>query len=150
MEILQYPHDHLRTSTKSIEKVTPELVETAKEMYKVMREANGVGLAATQVGLDISLIVLEDNGSMLALFNPTILKKSTNQEYGMEGCLSFPGMFRRLKRPTEVTIKYRDINNKMQFKKLENLQARALIHENDHLQGKLFIDLEEKQIIEKE
>ncbi len=65
--ILQYPNDHLKIKTKSIEVVTPELVETANEMYKVMREAGGVGLAANQVGLDISLLVLEDNGSPLII-----------------------------------------------------------------------------------
>lgn len=145
MTILQYPNDHLRTSTKSVEKVTPELVETAKEMYKTMIDAKGIGIAATQVGLDISLIVLEDNGEPLIAFNPIILKRSKEQEYGAEGCLSFIGTFRLIKRPIEVTTKYRDVNNKMQYQVLKGMQARAFIHEFEHLQGKLFIDLEEKE-----
>lgn len=145
MKILQYPNDHLRTSTKSVDKVTPELVDTAKEMYKVMIEAGGIGLAATQVGLDMSLLVLEDNGTMLALFNPTILKQSKEQEYDMEGCLSFIGKYRCIKRPLEITAKYRDIHNKMQYRIFKGIQARALIHEYEHLRGILYIDKPERE-----
>lgn len=145
MQIIQYPNEHLRTSTKNIEKVTPELVETGKEMYKTMIAAKGIGLAATQVGLDISLIVLEDDGEPLIIFNPTILKRSKEQEYGTEGCLSFTGVFRLIKRPTEITAKYRDMHGKMQYQVFKGLQARAFIHEYEHLHGKLFIDLQEKE-----
>lgn len=145
MQILQYPNDHLRTSTKAVEKVTPELVKIANEMYETMIAAKGIGLAATQVGLDMSLLVLEDNGKPLIIFNPTILKRSKEQEYSMEGCLSFTDVFRLIKRPIEITAKYRDVNNKMQYQVLKGLQARAFIHEYEHLHGKLFIDLEEKE-----
>lgn len=140
MNILTYPDEHLRVKTKSVTKITPELVNTAKDMYQVMRAANGIGLAANQVGLDISLIVLEDNGKPLIAFNPTILQRSKEQERGKEGCLSFPNVIRMIKRPSEVTIKYRDENNKMMYRVLKGLQARCLIHEYNHLQGKLFID----------
>lgn len=109
-----------------------------------MREAKGIGLAATQVGLDISLIVLEDSGSPLILFNPTIIHRSKTLEYAAEGCLSFPDVYRIIKRPLEVTIKYRSEHNKMKYAVLKDLQARCLIHEVEHLQGKLFIDIEEK------
>ena len=144
MKILEYPDEHLRTKTKAVDRVTPELVEIAKEMYKVMREANGIGLAAPQVGLDISLIVLEDHGYMLAMFNPVILKRSSDQEYGPEGCLSFPGITRIIKRPKEVTVKYRDEYGKMQYIVLTGLQARCMVHEFDHLFSRLFIDLEDR------
>lgn len=145
MTILTYPDDHLRTKTKPVEKVTPDLVEQAKEMYKVMIAANGIGLAGNQVGLDISVIVLEDDGKPLILFNPMILHRSKDQEYTGEGCLSFPGVFRLLKRPKDVTVKYRDENNKMQYAVLKGIKARVLIHEYEHLSGKLFIDLPEKE-----
>ncbi len=143
MEILSYPNDHLRTKTRAAA-VTPETLGQANEMYRLMRENAGIGLAANQVGLDISLIVLENNGGPLVLFNPVILKKSKELEYSKEGCLSFPDTFRLIKRPLEVTVKYRDIYGKMQYMVLKGLQARALVHEVDHLFGKLFIDLEEK------
>lgn len=144
LTILQYPNDHLRIKTKGVTEVTPELVATAQEMYKVMREAGGIGLAATQVGLDISLLVLEDQGKPLIMFNPSILKRSQEQEYKSEGCLSFIGVIRLIKRPKEVTVKYRDINGKMQYIVLQGIMARAAVHEIDHLLGKLMIDYEEK------
>lgn len=144
MDILKYPDEHLRTKTKSVEYVTPELFDTALEMYRVMREAKGIGLAATQVGLDISLIVLEDDGTPLILFNPLILHRSKELEYAAEGCLSFPDVYRIIKRPLEVTIKYRSEHNKMKYAVLKGLQARCLIHEVDHLNGKLMIDYETK------
>jgi peptide deformylase len=145
MKILEYPDDHLRVTTKGVEKVTPEMVTAAQEMYQVMRIANGVGLAATQVGLDYSLVVLEDNGQPLILFNPVILKRAPKTEYSSEGCLSFPGVIRIIRRPVEVTVKYRDENNRMQYIVLRGLQARAMVHEYEHLFGKLFIDHEERQ-----
>lgn len=145
MEILQYPNDHLRTKTKSVMVVTPDLIATANQMYKVMIEAGGIGLAANQVGLDISLIVLEDEGKPIILFNPTIIQQSKDSEYNQEGCLSFPNVFRLIKRPKDVAVKYRNIHNKMEYAVFIGLSARALTHEVDHLRGKLFIDLDEKK-----
>lgn len=145
MKILEYPDDHLRVKTKPVEKVTPEMVTTAREMYDVMIAAKGVGLAATQVGLDISLLVLEDSGKPLIMFNPVILKRAPKLEYSSEGCLSFPGVIRIISRPVDVTVKYRDQNNRMQYCVLRGLQARAMVHEYEHLFGKLFIDHEERR-----
>lgn len=145
MQILEYPHDSLRQKTKAVDKITPELVEIAKEMYSTMKAAGGIGLAANQVGLDISLIVLEDNGKPLILFNPTILKRSPRSEYSSEACLSFPNVIRMIKRTTEVTVKYRDETGRMQYLVLRGLQARCIEHEYDHLQGKTFLDLEQRK-----
>lgn len=144
MKILEYPDDYLRTKTKAVKQITPELIIVAEEMYKTMIEANGAGLAATQVGLDISLLVLEDSGKPLIMFNPVILQRAKDNEYGPEGCLSFPGITRIIRRPKDVTVKYRDVNNKMQYVVLHGFQARAMVHEYDHLFGKLFIDLEDR------
>lgn len=145
MKILEYPDEHLRTTTKPVDKITPELAQIAQDMYETMIAAKGVGLAATQVGLDISLLVLEDGGKPLIMFNPVILKRGAKLEFGAEGCLSFPGVFRMIKRPLEVTVKYRDANGRMQYQVLRGLQARAMVHEYEHLFGKLFIDQPEKR-----
>jgi peptide deformylase len=144
MNILTYPNDILRQKTLSVDKVTPELVNIAKEMYRLMRESNGIGLAANQVGLNISLIVIENQGHMLAMFNPVILHRSPQVEYAGEGCLSFAGVFRMIKRPLEISVKYRDGNGKMSYGLFKGLQARCILHEVEHLHGKLFIDIEEK------
>jgi len=132
--------------TRSVEKVTPGLVNTANEMIACMTAHNGLGLAANQVGLDISLIILRLDGGPIAMFNPSLVQKSPTQEYNNEGCLSFEGMTRCIKRPTWVKIKYRDINNKMQYTKLDGLMARAFIHELEHLHGILFISHLEKDL----
>ncbi len=144
MQIVKYPDDRLRQKTKAVEKITPELVTIANEMYQLMRSANGIGLAANQVGLDINLIVIEDNGGPLIMFNPVVLKRSSEVEYVGEGCLSFVGVFRIIKRAKEVTVKYRDQNGKMQYGVFKGLQARCIIHECEHLRGILMIDHEEK------
>jgi len=144
MQLITHPNDKLRIKTKPVLEVTPELVDTALEMYELMKAERGIGLSAPQVGLDISLIVIEDNGSPMILFNPVILNRSKDTEYTAEGCLSFPDVWRIIKRPKEVTVKYRSIHGKMQYAVLKGIQARCLIHEVDHLLGKLFIDLDEK------
>lgn len=143
MQLVYYPNDILRYICKPVSKVTPELVDIAKQMYKVMIENRGVGLAAPQVGLDFRLIVLDNSGIMIAMFNPTILRRSQEKQIGIEGCLSFPNVHRIIKRPLEVIVKYKDVNNKMKHEVYKGLLARAIIHELEHLNGKLFIDLEE-------
>lgn len=145
MKILNHPNDKLRVKCTPVTKVTPELKATAEAMYEVMIAEHGVGLSAPQVGLDFRLIVLDDEGSPIYMFNPVVLKKSTSQQVGGEGCLSFPDLFRIIKRPQEVVVKYRDVNNKMKHEVYKGLLARAILHEIDHLNGVLFIDLEEKK-----
>lgn len=140
MQIITYPDDHLRVETKAVEKVTPELIQTGEEMYKVMREANGIGLAANQVGLDISLIVLEDHGKPLIAFNPKIVEYSKDTEISYEGCLSFSPKVCKVKRSLSVKAKFRNVYNKMEYREFTGLQARAFQHELDHLKGILLID----------
>lgn len=141
MEILQYPNDALRKICISVPKVTPELADTAREMYNIMVAANGAGLAAPQVGLDIRLVVVNNNGTPLYMFNPVILKKSLILEIGNEGCLSFGSEVREVQRSKEITLRFRDINNKMSYGVYTGFVARVIQHEVDHLQGKLFIDI---------
>src|SRR5665213_394786 len=127
MKILEYPDDKLRVTTKAVEEVTPELAAIAKEMYTVMKAANGVGLSAPQVGLDIRLIVLDDKGSPLYMFNPKVLMESKDKHSDNEACLSFPNMSKKIPRAYEVTVKFRDINNSRQFRKVKGILARAVL-----------------------
>lgn len=144
MVIIQAPDPRLLVECEAVDKVTPELVATAREMYDCMVEANGVGLSAPQVGLTMRLIVLEDSGYPLIMFNPHIIKRSKETEYAGEGCLSFVGVTRLIKRPIEVIVKYRDQYGKMRHDVLKGLQARAVCHEIEHLSGKLLTDYEDK------
>ncbi len=145
MKLIEYPSDKLRVKCRAVDKITPELQTIARDMYEIMIEEKGVGLSAPQVGLDIRLIVLDDDGKAIYMFNPVVLRKSTAQQIGGEGCLSFPDIFRIIKRPTEVIVKYRDLYGKMKHEVYKGLLARAILHEIDHLNGILFIDLEERK-----
>jgi peptide deformylase len=143
MTILTYPNESLLVKCNSVEAVTPELATSAKEMYSLMRAANGLGLAANQVGLNIRLVVFDQNGSSLIMFNPKILQEAKDKQCEMEACLSHPGMSKKIQRPVWVVVKYRDINNGRQFIKAHGLLARAICHEIEHLDGLLFSQHEE-------
>lgn len=140
MNILKYPDDKLRVKCIPVDKVTPELVELGREMYKVMKENGGIGLAANQVGLDIRLVVMNDNGNPLLMFNPVVVKQSTNKIRDKEACLSFPGEVIECARPAEVSVKFRNIHNKMEYRQFEGIMARCVLHETEHLQGILLVD----------
>jgi peptide deformylase len=138
MTIIQAPDPILDTPCIPVEKVTAELVATAKEMLKIMREANGIGLAANQVGLSICLLVIDNDGQDLILFNPKLMQASSVKRTGPEGCLSYPGQELTITRPDTVKVKYRDVNNKVQYVELQGLSARVFMHEREHLIGENF------------
>jgi peptide deformylase len=144
MEIIMYPDARLKVICKSVEKVTPELAAIAKEMFETMIQAQGIGLSANQVGLDIRLVVLRNNGLPLYMFNPKIIQASKDKHIDNESCLSFGPMIKKIPRAYEVVVKYRDINNARQHIKLTGLMARCIMHEINHLDGILLSDLEEK------
>ncbi len=157
--IVKFGHPALRTPGKKIEKITPALRELAEEMITLMRKANGVGLAAQQVGEPIQLFVLEipadekrpssmnTNGKSvdwlslmpMTLINPEI-ELSKNKEKGEEGCLSFPDIHGDVIRSSWVTVKATDLEGQPLHFECSGLLARAVQHEFDHLRGVLFID----------
>lgn len=145
MEVILYPDARLKVVCKSVEKVTPELVAIAKEMYETMIKAGGIGLAANQIGLDIRLIVLSDKGNPIYMFNPKILQESKDKQTDNEMCLSFGrSLVKKIPRAYEVIVKYRDLNNARQHVKLTGISARCVLHEIDHLNGILLSDMEER------
>ena len=109
-------------------------------MIETMQQANGVGLAAPQVGISLRVIVLKMPGQEpIALINPEIVKRIGEQEV-TEGCLSVPGYYGEIKRSAEVTVKGKDRRGKVIKIKAKELMAEALEHEIDHLNGILYID----------
>lgn len=107
------------------------------DMLETMRREDGVGLAANQVGLLKQVVVIEVDGKVYELINPEIIKTSGEQT-GPEGCLSFPGQYGLVTRPNKVTAKAFDRNGKSYKVTGEGLLARALMHETDHLKGIVF------------
>lgn len=122
---------------------TPELHQFLEDMFESMYAAKGVGLAATQIGFSRKIAVIDcSNGEnpddKLVLINPQILKVEGKQE-GEEGCLSIPGFREQVKRAKRVTVRAQDAKGGTFEKTGEDLLARALQHETDHLYGKLYI-----------
>ena len=145
-KILLAPHPKLRQKSESVDTVTENEINIAKEMEKIMKAAPGVGLAANQIGIlkKIVTIHLYDKEKNIdktySLFNPKINFYSKETVVMEEGCLSLPKQFADIERPTFIKIEYTDENNKIIKQKKEGYEARILQHEIDHLYGKLFVD----------
>lgn len=145
MEILPYPHPALRWKSKPIQEIDDNLRRVVAEMFELMYAAKGIGLAANQVGLPYRLFILnltadpEEKEEELVFINPEILKRKGTTE-GEEGCLSFPGMYGQVKRAAKVDIEAFDLDGEGFGFSLDDLAARAVQHETDHLDGILFID----------
>ncbi len=112
-----------------------------KAMIETMRDHKGIGLAAPQVGINEQIFVADpgDGDGPIAVINPKIVKKSGSGSLE-EGCLSIPGVVLTIKRPSKITVRFRDENGKEVEKEFTELRARVLQHETDHLNGKLIID----------
>ena len=120
--------------------MTPELIQLAKQMYALMMREKGLGLAAPQVGESIRLIVARAGLRPVYLFNPIIVKSSRDKGTSNEGCLSFPGEYVPIQRSYAIFVQYTDINNKRKSQQFYGLQARAVIHEIEHLDGINLVD----------
>jgi peptide deformylase len=142
--------DHLqvlRSKSRKVQRVTPKLVAFAQRMLETMREANGVGLAAPQVGALQRLIVVElpedeENDQpreTYILFNPEVVK-GQGEQIGLEGCLSIPGYIGEVNRYEQITVKALNERGQPVRHKLEGYPARVFQHEIDHLDGVLYTD----------
>lgn len=132
----------LRKKSQVVPEITPNVIKMLDRMQETMYAANGVGLAAPQVGILKRVIVVdigEDGPGVLRLINPEILERSGSQN-GPEGCLSCPGMWGDVKRSQYVKVKAMNEQGQEIIIEAEDFLARALQHEIDHLEGILFID----------
>lgn len=129
----------LRKKSKKVEKIDDRLQVLLDDMLETMYESNGVGLAAPQIGILKRVVVIDIGEGPVFLINPEIIK--TEGSYiDEEGCLSIPGEQGEVERPYEVTVKALDRNGNEVVIEGEELMARALCHEIDHLNGVLFVD----------
>ncbi len=130
----------LRKQCKRVEKMTPRLETLVDDMFDTMYEANGVGLAAPQVGILKRIVVIDiGDESSYCLINPEIIE-TKGEQTGDEGCLSLPGLVGTVTRPEYVVCKAYDINMNEYTIEAEGLLARAICHELDHLDGVLYKD----------
>lgn len=145
LHITTYPSPILREGSKPIPiSELPKYKNLIKEMVSFMKEKDGLGLAAPQIGQNIQLAIVSTNDGAIALINPKIIKKSWKKENGEEGCLSLPSIFGMVKRHSKISVlTFSQAGKEITFT-AKGLFARVIQHEIDHLNGILFIDRTKK------
>jgi peptide deformylase len=145
MKIVHYPHPALRWNAKSLTSIDKKVHLNVGAMFDLMYEARGLGLAATQVALPYRLLVMnlaadpEQKDQEQVFINPTIVERKGMVE-DEEGCLSFPGLFQKVRRPKSVKIRAYNLKGESVEITASDIAARCWLHEIDHLNGELFID----------
>jgi len=142
--VVKYGTPVLREKSKPVEAITGEVKQLIADMMDTLKAANGLGLAAVQVGVllrvfIVDLSAIDITAETQVFINPEILATAGSMEYE-EGCLSFPGLYQRLTRPERVKIRAMDENGDAFEREYSGISARAILHEFDHLEGVLFID----------
>ena len=145
LEIYKLGSNTLRTTAKRISKVDIDTRKLAKEMLQSMYSAKGIGLAAPQVGISKELLVIDINfedsaAEPLILINPEITAYGSTLNSYEEGCLSIPGVYLNVIRPSTIKLKFRDEMGRPRKMNADGLLARCIQHEVDHLKGVLFVD----------
>ena len=143
-KILKFPDQDLRIKAKPVESFDDELKTLTDDMFDTMHSVNGIGLAATQIGVAKQVAVIDispEKNEPLVIVNPAIqiLDPLKIEDYD-EGCLSVPGFFEKISRPSDIKLTYQDLNGKKQEIKPEGLLTKVVQHELDHLNGRLFVD----------
>jgi peptide deformylase len=143
LTILQYPDPRLHTVAKPVREVDARIKQLAADMAETMHDANGIGLAATQVDVHERLIVIdisEGRDQPLVIINPEVVWASEDVQVNDEGCLSVPGIYDGVERPSRVKITALDENGQSRTIEAEGILAVCIQHEMDHLMGKVFVE----------
>lgn len=151
LPIVMHPDPILEKECEKVTAFDKKLKKLLENMYDTMLEADGVGLAAPQVGVDLQVAVVDigDDTGTIELINPEIIKADGSQT-DLEGCLSFPGLYGEVTRPYSIKVRTFDRKGRMIEFQAQDFLARAIQHEIDHLQGVLFTTKVEKYVTEEE
>ena len=150
LKIVKFDDPMIRKISRPVEEITPRIVQLIDDMIDTMRDAGGCGLAAVQVGVLRRICVIEvEEGKVYELINPKIVAFAGEQEE-QEGCLSNPGNYGVTKRPRAVTVRATDRHGNEYELNGTDLMARAICHECDHLDGKLYTDVQIRALSEEE
>ena len=146
LKIVHYPAPVLLTVGTPVgaDEFNEELQRLVEDMFETMYDAQGVGLAAPQVGVSKRLFVMDvptddDKSNKIALINPEIIMQE-GEQIGDEGCLSFPGIYTTVRREVRTIVRYHDVFGKEQELDCTDLSARCVLHETDHCDGIVFLD----------
>jgi peptide deformylase len=147
LPIYTFDHPILRRKLKPVPEITDEVVRLALDMFTTMKNADGIGLAANQVGKDLSMTVIDisgvegyENTRPLTLINPVVESSSDEEEPSEEGCLSLPELRADVVRPRGVQVRFFDLEMHEHLMEVDQLMARVMQHEIDHLNGIYFFD----------
>ena len=143
LDILRYPDPRLQTVAKPVQAVDARIQTLIADMLETMYDANGIGLAATQVNVHERLVVIdvsEERNQPMVLINPEITWMNDERVKGEEGCLSVPGIYDGVERATEVKVKAMDDKGNTREIAADGLLAVCIQHELDHLLGKVFVE----------
>ncbi|WP_226674277.1 peptide deformylase [Rossellomorea aquimaris] len=151
LPIVMHPNAILEKECERVTDFDKKLKKLLANMYDTMLEADGVGLAAPQVGIDLQVAVVDigDDSGTIELINPEIIEAGGSQT-DLEGCLSFPGLYGEVTRPYFIKVRTQDRKGRTVEFQAEDFMARAIQHEIDHLHGILFTSKVEKYITEEE
>lgn len=139
-QIVEIGSDVLRDKAKMVSEVTPNIEKLLENMADTMYAADGVGLAAPQIGISKQVIVVDVGEGLVEVINPAVIEQSEEQEVETEGCLSIPGLTGDVARPAKVRVQGLNRKGDEVDIQAEGMLARALQHEIDHLSGILFVD----------
>ena len=144
-KILMYPDPRLLKQSVKIKKIDTEVKTIAEDLVDTMYSAEGVGLAAPQIGINKRIFVMDCNDGQekreyVIVINPEVISSSEELKTYKEGCLSIPEITEEVVRPEKVQVNYEDLSGKLKTEKLEGLWATCFQHELDHLNGILFVD----------
>ena len=144
LKLAYYPEPVLLAVGRPVEKFDENLKNLVEDMFETMYEAKGVGLAAPQIHISQRIFVMdcsggEDEKQKFAMINPEIIHVEGEQT-GEEGCLSFPGIFQKIRRNMRTIVHYQDVGGTMQELDGDELTARCVLHETDHCDGIVFLD----------
>ena len=139
LDVLVFPNPALREPTAEVTEFDDNLKRLVSDMWETMYLSKGVGLAAPQVGRPLKIIVLDWEDNRRVIINPVIVE-SEGAEMKDEGCLSFPGVYEEIRRPSLIRVRCQDENGEFRDDTAEGYLARVYAHEIDHLKGKLLID----------
>ena len=140
----------LTKTCRSVVKFDDRLAKLIEDMKETMQHANGVGLAAPQVGVLRRIVVVDAGDEIVELVNPEIVSKSEEEQTGVEGCLSLPGEYGIVTRPMYVTVRAQDRHGDWYEYDGEDLVARCFCHEIDHLDGHMYTEIAEKMLTPEE
>ena len=139
LQILSSENPILRKTSKRVARIDDSVRTLAKSMIDTMYGASGVGLSAVQVGILKQIIVVDHHSKPIVMINPLITKVSEDKVEMEEGCLSCEAIFKRIERPENLEVKYRDLKGKPHFEFYDGLTARIIQHEILHLYGELIV-----------